>query len=285
MDRKLLFKQYLINKEAYGTIKLILYVKPQIRREQQSMRNIKLLLEYDGSRYDGWQKQPKNRNSITVQEKIEEVLSKLEGEPVEVVGAARTEAGVHAYGQTANFKTGSLKRLFEIKHYLNRYLPQDIRTLEVWEVPERFHSAYNATAFSYEYKITMGEVASVFDRKYNYYSFERLDVGLMKQAAEKLIGKHDFKCFSDNKRMKKSTVRSIYELDVYGDSREVSITIKADDFWPHMARIIAGTLMEIGKGSKKPEDMKAMLESLDREMAGPTAEAKGLFLQEVFYEN
>lgn len=249
------------------------------------MRNIKLLIEYDGSRYDGWQKQLKNKNSITVQEKIEEVLSKLEGEPVEVIGAARTEAGVHAYGQIANYKTNTLKRLFEIKHYLNRYLPRDIAVLEVWEVPERYHSAYNAKAFSYEYKITMGEVASVFERKYNYYSFDALNVADMKSAAKELLGEHDFKCFSDNKRMKKSTVRTIYGIDVYGDNREISIVIKADDFWPHMARIIAGTLMEAGKGNKKPEDMKAMLESLDRNQAGPTAEAKGLFLQEVFYED
>lgn len=247
------------------------------------MRNIKLVVEYDGSRYDGWQKQPKNKNSITVQDKIEEVLRKMEDEEIELIGAARTEAGVHAYEQIANFKTNSTKKAYEIKHYLNRYLPRDIAVLEVLEVPERFHSAFNAKAFTYVYKITMGEVASVFERKYNYYSFDRLDVSQMKKAAEYLIGKHDLNAFSDNKRMKKSTVRTIEEIDIYGDINEVQITIKADDFWPHMARIIVGTLMEIGRGDREPEEMKEILESLDREKAGQTAEARGLFLQEVSY--
>ena len=200
------------------------------------MRNIKLLLEYDGSRYDGWQKQPNIDKSITIQDKVEDVLCKMEDEKIELIGAARTEAGVHAYGQIANFKTNSTKKLYEIKHYLNRYLPRDIAVLEVWEVPERFHSCFNATSFTYQYKISLGEVASVFERKYNYYSFDALDVGAMKEAAKAFIGKHDFKSFSDNKRMKKSTEREIFELEVYGDVKEILITIKADDFWPHMAR-------------------------------------------------
>ena len=248
-----------------------------------NMRNIKLLLEYDGSRYDGWQKQLKNGKSITIQDKVEDVLFKMEGEKVELIGAARTEAGVHAYAQIANFKTESTKKLYEIKHYLNRYLPRDIAVLEVWEVPERFHSSFNAKSFTYEYKITMGEVASVFDRKYNYYSFDSLDVKAMKEASKVLIGKHDFKSFSDNKRMKKSTEREIFSLDIYGDIKEILITIKADDFWPHMARIIVGTLIEVGRGTILPSEMKTILTSLDREKAGPTAEARGLFLQDVSY--
>lgn len=247
------------------------------------MRNIKLVLEYDGSRYDGWQRQPKNTKSITVQEKIEDVLSKMEGEEVELIGAARTEAGVHAYGQIANFKTDSTKKLYEIKHYLNRYLPRDIAVLEVSEVPERFHSAFNAKAFIYEYKISTGEVASVFERKYNYYSFDSLDVKAMKEAAKELLGKHDFKSFSDNKRMKKSTEREIISLEICEDVREIVITIKADDFWPHMARILVGTLIEVGRGNIAAGEMKTILTALDREKAGPTAEARGLFLQEVSY--
>ncbi len=248
------------------------------------MRNIKLLLEYDGSRYDGWQRQPGNLKATTIQEKVEEVLNKMENETVELIGAARTEAGIHAYGQIANYKTNSEKKLYEIKHYLNRYLPRDIAVMEVWEVPERFHSSFNAKAFSYEYKITMGEVASVFDRKYNYYSFDRLDVAAMKQAAKEFIGKQDFKSCSDNKRMKKSTEREIFSLDIYGDVNEVSITVKVDDCWPHMLRIIVGTLMEVGKGNITPGRVREILDGKDRELAGPTAEAKGLFLQEVFYE-
>jgi tRNA pseudouridine38-40 synthase len=248
------------------------------------MRNIKLVLEYDGSRYDGWQKQAGNPKSITIQDKVESVLTKMENEPVTVIGAARTEAGVHAYAQIANFITNTDMKLYEIKHYLNRFLPRDIAVVEVAEVPERFHSSFNAKAFRYEYKITMGEVASVFERKYNYYSFHKLDILNMRQAAQHLSGSHDFKAFSDNKRMKKSTVRTINKIDIYSDINEIVITIEADDFWPNMARIIVGTLIEIGEGNKEPDSMKEILESGSREKAGMTAEARGLFLQEVLYQ-
>lgn len=247
------------------------------------MRNIKLVIEYDGSRYDGWQKQAGNTKSITIQDKIESVLSKMENEPITLIGAARTEAGVHAYAQIANFSTNSDMKLYEIKHYLNRFLPRDIAVIEVAEVPERFHSSFNAKAFRYVYKISMGEVASVFDRKYNYYSFHKLDILKMKQAAKYLIGKHDFKAFSDNKRMKKSTERTINAIDIYSDINEINITIEADDFWPNMARIIIGTLIEIGEGKLEPDYMKEILESKERDKAGETAEAKGLFLQDVIY--
>lgn len=247
------------------------------------MRNIKLVLEYDGSRYDGWQKQPGNNKSITIQDKLENVLAKMENEPVEVIGAARTEAGVHAYGQIANFRTNTDMKLFEIKHYLNRFLPRDIAVLEVFEVPERFHSSFNAKAFRYEYKITTGEVPSVFERKYNYYSFHKLDIIKMRQAAQYLIGKHDFKAFSDNKRMKKSTERTIHKIDIYSDINEINITLEADDFWPNMARIIIGTLIEASNETRTVESVKEALESLDRNKAGFTAEARGLFLQDVIY--
>ncbi len=246
------------------------------------MRNIKLVLEYDGSRYDGWQKQ-KNGKGQTVQEKIEEVLKKMTGEEIELIGAARTEAGVHAYGQIANFKTGTQMKAYEIKRYLNRYLPRDIAALEVLETPERFHSSFNAKSFRYEYKITTGEAPSVFDRKYNYYSFKPLDIGKMREAAKGFLGKKDFRALSDNKRMKKSTVREIYEIDIYGGAHEISIMVHGDDFWPHMARILAGTLMEAGYGNIEPSRIPEILASRDREQAGPTAEAKGLFLQEVLY--
>jgi tRNA pseudouridine38-40 synthase len=247
------------------------------------MRNIKLLIEYDGSRYDGWQKQPGQTNSITIQDKIESVLSKMENDPVAITGAARTEAGVHAYNQIANFQTNTDLKLFEIKHYLNRFLPRDIAVLEVSEVPERFHSSFNAKAFRYQYKISMGEVPSVFDRKYNYYSFHKLDILKMREAAKHLVGKHDLAAFSDNRRMKKSTERDIHSIDIYSDINEILITIEADDFWPNMARIIVGTLIEVGEGRMEPDYMKVILDGRKRENAGPTAEARGLFLQEILY--
>lgn len=247
------------------------------------MRNIKLVLEYDGSRYDGWQKQAGNSKSVTIQDKLENVLSKMENEPITITGAARTEAGVHAYAQIANFMSNTDMKLYEIKHYLNRFLPRDIAVLETAEVPERFHSSFNAKAFRYEYKITMGEVPSVFERKYNYYSFHKLDALRMKQAAKYLLGKHDLKAFSDNKRLKKSTERTINKIDIYSGINEIGIMIEADDFWPNMARIIAGTLIEMGDGSIEPDTMKDIIESKNREKAGMTAEARGLFLQEVLY--
>ena len=247
------------------------------------MRNIELIIEYDGSRYDGWQKQKGSKKAVTIQDKIEEVLFKMENEPVELIGAARTEAGVHAYAQVANFKTNSEKKAYEIKHYLNRYLPRDIAVTEVLDVPERFHAAFNAKQFVYEYKITMGEVPSVFDRKYNYYCFKKPDIKRMKQAAEYFIGEHDFAAFSDNKRMKKSTVRNISELGIYADEKEINITIKCDDFWPNMARIIVGTLLKAGNGEIEPESIKEIIKSKDRSGAGETIDAKGLFLSEVIY--
>lgn len=248
------------------------------------MRNIKLVLEYDGSRYDGWQKQPGNNKSITIQDKLESILSKMENETVEVIGAARTEAGVHAYGQIANFRTNTDMKLFEIKHYLNRYLPRDIAVLEVFEVPERFHSSFNAKAFQYVYKITTGEVPSVFDRKYNYYCFHKLDISLMQRAAKILVGEHDFKAFSDNKRMKKSTVRTMKSIQIKANINALDIIMEADDFWPNMARIIAGTLIEVGEGKMAPEYLEEILLSGDRSKAAETAEARGLFLQDVKYE-
>ena len=156
--------------------------------EKGHTRNIKLTMEYDGSRYAGWQKQAGRDRLVTIQGKVEEVLEKMEGKPVELIGAARTEPGVHAYGQVANFHTSSEKSVTEIKQYLNRYLPNDIAVLEAVEMPDRFHASYLAREFVYEYKVTVGEVPSVFERKYNYYSFKRVNVEKMKQAAVSKFG-------------------------------------------------------------------------------------------------
>lgn len=252
-------------------------------RNGDGMRNIEIIVEYDGSRYEGWQKQA-GKKGVSIQDKIEDVLAKMENEPVDVIGAARTETGVHAYRQVANFKTNTDMKVYEIKQYLNRFLPRDIAVLEALEVPERFHASFNADSFEYEYKISIGEVPSVFERKYNYYCFKRPDVQAMKEAAKYLVGKHDFKAFSDNKRMKKSTDRELYKVDVYGDEKEVVISFHGDDFWPHMVRIMVGTLLAVGLGEKKASDMKSIIESKNRENAGETVEAKGLFLVDVHYK-
>lgn len=247
------------------------------------MRNIKLTIEYDGSRYDGWQRLGKNSGQMTIQGKIEEVLKKMTGEDIELDGSGRTDAGVHAYAQVANFHTNTTMKCYEIKHYLNRYLPRDIAVFEVEEVDERFHSRLNVKSKKYIYRIAIGEVPSVFDRKYTYYCFDRLDVAAMKKAAAYLIGRHDFKAFSSIKKTNKSTVREIYDIDIYNDGREIQITVHGSGFLYNMVRIIAGTLIEVGKGERKPEDMKCILDSRDREQAGVTAPAQGLFLLEVEY--
>ena len=248
------------------------------------MRNIKLTIEYDGSRYDGWQRLGKQSGQTTIQGKLEEVLKKMTGEDnLQLDGSGRTDAGVHAYAQVANFHTNSTMKCYEIKHYLNRYLPRDIAVFDVQEVDERFHSRLNVKSKKYVYRIAIGEVPSVFDRKYTYYCFDRLDVDAMKKGASYLIGKHDFKAFSSIKKTNKSTVREIYDIDIYKDDREIQITVHGNGFLYNMVRIIVGTLMEIGKGERPASDMKSILESKDREQAGVTAAAQGLFLLEVEY--
>lgn len=253
------------------------------------MRNIQLIIEYDGSRYDGWQKAvttAKNAASAkggAIQEKIEEVLTKMEEAPVELIGAIRTEAGVHAYRQVANFRTDSKKKTYEIKQYLNRFLPRDIAVLEALEVNERFHAAFNAKAFVFEYHITIGEVPSVFDRKYNYYCFKRPDIGAMKAAAKNLTGTHDYKAFSDNKRMKKSTVRTVSDIDIYASESEITITVTGDDFWPNMVRNLVGTMLSVGLGELTAEEIPDIIASGDRERIGRAVDPKGLFLADVKY--
>lgn len=248
------------------------------------MKNIKIVIEYDGSRYDGWQKPAAGAKGMTIQEKLEEVLTRMDQEKIEVIGAARTEAGVHATAQIANFHTNTDQNCIDIKHYLNRFLPRDIAVLEAVEVPERFHASFLAKAFEYEYRISIGEVPSVFERKYNYYCFKRPDVRRMKQAAAAFLGQHDFAAFSENKRMKKSTVRRLERFDVYGDEKEILLTVKGDDFWPNMVRIMAGTVLAVGKMELEPGQISEIIESRDRTRAGERLEAKGLFLTDVFYE-
>ena len=197
-----------------------------------------MTIEYDGSRYDGWQRLGKNSGQTTIQGKIEEVLKKMTGEDIELDGSGRTDAGVHAYAQVANFHTNTTMKCYEIKHSLNRYLPRDIAVFEVEEVDERFHSRLNVKSKKYIYRIAIGEVPSVFDRKYTYYCFDRLDVAAMKKAAAYLIGRHDFKAFSSIKKTNKSTVREIYDIDIYNDGREIQITVHGSGFLYNMVRII-----------------------------------------------
>lgn len=244
------------------------------------MRNIKLTIEYDGSRYQGWSRLGKNESTNTISNKIMDVIRKMTGEDVILFCGARTETGVHAYAQTANFKTSSALKDYEIQHYLNRYLPMDIAVTKVEDVPERFHAQLNAKSKIYVYRMTINDVPSVFERKHTFHCFRKPDENAMKQAALLLIGKHDFQAFS-SARQSKSTVREIYNIEIYGDHEEMQITIHANDFLHNMQRILIGTLLDIGLGSRRKEDIEEIFDG--RQDAGAPCDPKGLYLQEVLY--
>lgn len=246
------------------------------------MRNIKLTIEYDGSRYNGWQRLGKGETSNTIENKLLEIVNKMTGESTELFCGARTEVGVHAYAQIANFKTNSHLKLYEIKNYFNRYLPMDIAITNIEEMPERFHSSLNAKSKKYLYRIAIGDAPSVFDRKYTYYSFAKPDINLMKEAAKEFVGTHDFKSFSTVKK-NKSTEKEIYSIDVTQTDKEIHITLHANDFLHNMARMIVSVLMEIGVGNSNINTIDQILSSPSPETEIVPAQASGLFLLEVEY--
>lgn len=245
------------------------------------MKNIKLTIEYDGTRYQGWSRLGKNESTNTISNKILEVISKMTGETPELNCGARTEVGVHAYGQIANFKTSSTMEADEIKHYLNRYLPMDIAVTDVEEVPERFHAQLNAKSKTYMYRIAISPVPSVFDRKYTYHSFKVPNRRAMQQAALSLTGRHDFKNFSTVKQTK-STEKEIFDIEIYNDSEEMQITIQGNDFLHNMPRMIVSTLLDIGLGSRKKEEIDDIFAG--KAAASAPCDPKGLYLQEISYE-
>lgn len=245
------------------------------------MRNIKLTIEYDGSRYQGWTRLGKNESNNTISNKIIEVLKKMTGEYlIELNCGCRTEVGVHAYAQVANFKTECDMPLAEIKHYLNRYLPMDIAITGVEEMPECFHAQLNATSKTYVYRMTIDDVPSVFDRKYTFHCFQIPDKKLMQQAALLLLGKHDFRNFSSAKKSK-NTEREIYDIQIYGDTEEMQILIHADDFLHNMARFIVSILLDIGFGTRKREDIEDIFSGI--QYPSDPCDPKGLYLQEITY--
>lgn len=245
------------------------------------MKNYKLIIEYDGSRYYGWQRQP---GQNTIQGKVENILSILCGKEIEVIGAGRTDAGVHARGMAANAFMDTPLSAEEIRDYLNRYLPDDIAVREVREASPRFHARYNAIGKTYRYTCFDGPVKSVFDRKYYTRLEERPDMELMCRAAELLKGEHDFRNFCVNPRMKKSTVRRVDRIEIRRDGGYIRFTIHGTGFLQNMVRIMVGTLLEVGYGRMSEEQMKTALENPDRQKAGPTAPAQGLCLVSVDYD-
>lgn len=244
--------------------------------------NYKLLLQYDGTKLNGWQKQGNTDN--TIQGKLEAILERTYGTYIEVHGSGRTDAGVHALGQVANFHAPAVYSIEEIKEFLNEYLSKDIRVLSVEEVDERFHARLSAKRKTYEYHIDNGAVANVFARKFVMREENPLNLEAMRAAASYFLGTHDFKTFCANKKMKKSTVRTIDSIEIQEQDGMVTISYTGNGFLYNMVRILTGTLIEVGRELRTPQEMSAVIAAMDRGAAGFTAPAQGLFLKEVYYE-
>jgi tRNA pseudouridine38-40 synthase len=245
------------------------------------MNNYKIIVQYEGTKYNGWQKQGNTDN--TIQGKIETVLSKMVGSEVEIAGSGRTDAGAHAYGQVANFHIDTDKTPAEILEYMNQYLPQDIAVIAIEIVPERFHSRLNAKSKRYVYRIWNSAIPDVFDRRFMHTYTNTLDIEAMRKATQYLIGEHDFKSFCSNKKFKKSTVRTIYSIEIIKENNEIRFTFVGNGFLYNMVRILIGTLVEVGEGKKQPEQLLNIIAACDRETAGITMPAEGLTLMDVQY--
>lgn len=245
------------------------------------MRNIKITIKYDGSRYKGFQRL--KDNDMTIQGKIEDVLSKMANENIEIIGSGRTDMGVHAYGQVANFKTTSNLSVDKMKTYLYEYLPEDIVITNIEEVDERFHSRYNAKSKVYLYKIYNNKSHDPFLRKYTTHIHKKLDIELMKEASKYFIGEHDFTSFASSKSKKKSNVRIIHSIKITENDGLIEIYFEGNGFLYNMVRIMTGALIDVGHKKIAPEDIKIMLEEKDRTKAADTASAKGLYLYKVSY--
>ncbi len=245
-------------------------------------QNYKMILSYDGSRYYGWEHQP--NTELTIQGKLETVLSRLTGEAVTVIGAGRTDAGVHARGMCANVLLDTELSEDEIRAYMNRYLPEDISINELKRCGDRFHARFKASGKTYRYSCWYGEQKPVFERKYVRVLEQKPDIEKMKAAAQYLIGEHDFKSFCGNSKMKKPTVRKIDSIDITENGSYIRFYFHGTGFLQNQVRIMTGTLLEVGFGKRAPEEMQEILEKKDRKAAGFTAEPQGLCLMKVDYE-
>lgn len=244
------------------------------------MRNILLTIEYDGTNYHGWQRQV---NALSVQQLIEDSIEKITGERAKLIGAGRTDTGVHAFGQRANFKTGTRINTVKIPPALNSQLPPDIRIVKAIDVNLDFHARYHAVSKKYRYKIYNAPISSAIYRNYSCFISESLNFDLMKEASKHITGSRDFSSFCSSGSLVKSKVRNVQLLELERSGRMVELTIQADGFLYKMVRIIAGTLVEVGKGNIMPSHIGDILDKKDRKLAGPTLPPQGLFLVEVLY--
>ena len=244
------------------------------------MRNIRIDLCYDGSRYKGWQRLP--NCDITIQGKLEAVLSRILGEPVEVIGSGRTDAGTHAQYQVANFHCNSSVSCDEIMAQLIRYLPEDIGIYSVRNVSQRFHARLNAKTKTYRYRVWNSEKPCVFERKYVLIDRRPVDICLMNDAAQRFVGEHDFSAFCANKKFKKSTVRYIERFSVVQSGNEIVFEVTGNGFLHHMVRIMVGTLLEVGRKERAADSIDGLF-GAKREASGELVDACGLCLMEVNY--
>jgi tRNA pseudouridine38-40 synthase len=250
--------------------------------DQGRMRTIKLLIEYDGTNYQGWQVQA---GGATIQGIIEETLKQIAGERIHLIGSGRTDAGTHATGQVAHFKTRSLLNLHSIHRALNSLLPEDIVIQKVEEAGEDFHARKQAKSKTYEYRILNRPIRSVFHRGYAWHIPQILNWDGVKNATEMLIGVHDFSSFRSTGTPTKTAIREVFRAE-WNKGRDglTRFEIEASGFLKQMVRAIVGTLVEVGRGKIDADEFQRILESKDRKKAGPTAPAHGLFLKEVKYK-
>ena len=244
------------------------------------MRNLMLFIEYDGTEYFGWQRQP---NARSVQQCIEEAIFKITKEKVDLCASGRTDAGVHALAQRANFLTNTRIPCNKMIAALNSVLPYDISILDCSEVSEDFHCRFHSIGKTYQYRILHTPVRRALESNRSYHVRSELDIKVMQQQAKKLIGEHNFKAFCSTGSSAKTTVRTIYDIELIEDGDIITLTIRGNGFLYNMVRIIAGTLVQIGLG-RIQTDILDIIKSGDRKKAGPTAPACGLFLKNVSYD-
>ena len=246
------------------------------------MQNYKLVLSYDGTRYRGWQRL--EGDACTIQYKVEQVLSRLAEQPVEIQGSGRTDAGVHAKGQVASFFLPDPISPEQIRKYLREYLPEDIGAISVEYAPERFHARLNAVRKTYSYRLWTTDAPCVFERRYVYRPPLPLDPERMRRASLRLMGHHDFAGFCGRLPGKKSTVRNLENIEIIEKPQELELRFTGDGFLNHMVRILTGTLIEIGDGRRQADSIDQIFEEKHRDLAGYTVPARGLCLERVEYE-
>ncbi len=244
------------------------------------MKRVMLTVAYEGSRYCGWQLQP---NAVTVEGVLNKELSELLGENIEVIGASRTDSGVHAQGNVCVFDTETRIPAEKICYALNHRLPEDIVIQESREVPKSFHPRKCDCIKTYEYKIWNADFIQPFNRKYTYFVYKDLDVNLMNEAAKELVGEHDFTSFCSIHAEVQTHTRTLYSAEVEKKDRLITIRLRGNGFLYNMVRIIAGTLVQIGRKERPADDIKRILEAKSREAAGPTAPPEGLTLVGIEY--